>query len=173
MTQGPPIGIREIDWYRGCGYCKPNRLGKYAQVEVPKRIITINMPLIYQDALMKLVNMGLFNSLSQVIRICLKKFLDRELNFKADLKENPSYRKKTIMTVNIPKEFVKIIGDEFVDQFVGAEPLYPSRSELVRVAIRDFLMEIYNEKMTDPELKPDPNIIVDNDNKIWNIGRAI
>jgi len=34
-------------------------------------------------------------------------------------------------------------------------------------------MEIYNEKMTDPELKPDPNIIVDNDNKIWNIGRAI
>lgn len=40
-----------------------------------------------------------------------------------------------IITVNIPETYLKMI-----DGLVGAKGLYPSRSELIRVAIRDFLI---------------------------------
>ena len=40
-----------------------------------------------------------------------------------------------IITVNLPVSYLKAI-----DSLVGQEGLYPSRSELIRVAVRDFLM---------------------------------
>ncbi|WP_457558281.1 CopG family ribbon-helix-helix protein [Candidatus Harpocratesius sp.] len=40
-----------------------------------------------------------------------------------------------IITVNLPKSFLKAI-----DSLTGAEGLYPSRSELIRVAVREFLI---------------------------------
>lgn len=41
-----------------------------------------------------------------------------------------------IITVNLPVPSIKII-----EGMVGEEGLYPSRSELIRVAIRDFLLK--------------------------------
>lgn len=40
-----------------------------------------------------------------------------------------------IITINLPVSFIKII-----DSLTGHDGLYPSRSELVRVAVRDFLI---------------------------------
>ncbi|MCF2138769.1 MAG: ribbon-helix-helix domain-containing protein [Candidatus Lokiarchaeota archaeon] len=39
------------------------------------------------------------------------------------------------MTVNLPVSYLKAI-----DSLTGQEGLYPSRSELIRVAVRDFLI---------------------------------
>ena len=41
-----------------------------------------------------------------------------------------------IVTVNIPEPFIKAI-----DKLTGHNGLYPSRSELIRVAVRDFLLK--------------------------------
>jgi Arc/MetJ-type ribon-helix-helix transcriptional regulator len=40
-----------------------------------------------------------------------------------------------IITVNLPQSYLKAI-----DALVGQDGLYPSRSELIRVAVRDFLI---------------------------------
>ena len=40
-----------------------------------------------------------------------------------------------IITVNLPISYLKMI-----DNLVGDKALYPSRSELIRVAVRDFLI---------------------------------
>ena len=40
-----------------------------------------------------------------------------------------------IITVNLPRSYIKAI-----DTLVGGQGLYPSRSELIRVAVRDFLI---------------------------------
>jgi len=40
-----------------------------------------------------------------------------------------------IITVNLPVSFL-----EAIEALVGQEGLYPSRSELIRVAVRDFLI---------------------------------
>lgn len=40
-----------------------------------------------------------------------------------------------IITVNLPQSYLKMI-----DRLTGDEALYPSRSELIRVAVRDFLI---------------------------------
>jgi len=41
-----------------------------------------------------------------------------------------------IVTVNIPEPYINAI-----DKLTGHEGLYPSRSELIRVAVRDFLLK--------------------------------
>jgi len=41
-----------------------------------------------------------------------------------------------IITVNLPEEYIRAI-----DQIVGMDGLYPSRSELIRVAVRQFLLQ--------------------------------
>ena len=47
-----------------------------------------------------------------------------------------------IITVNLPVSYLKAI-----DSLTGQKGLYPSRSELIRVAVRDFLItEIENAK---------------------------
>ena len=40
-----------------------------------------------------------------------------------------------IVTVNIPESFL-----DSIEKLVGEHGLYPSRSELIRVAVRDFLL---------------------------------
>jgi len=41
-----------------------------------------------------------------------------------------------IITVNVPVPYLKTIED-----LIGDDGLYPSRSELIRVALRDFLIK--------------------------------
>ena len=45
-----------------------------------------------------------------------------------------------IVTVNVPISYLKAI-----DSLVGDHGLYPSRSELIRVAVREFLLKELNE----------------------------
>lgn len=60
-----------------------------------------------------------------------------------------------IVTVNIPQSYLKAIAT-----LVGDQGLYPSRSELIRVAVRNFLIwklnaaksfEQYQQKQKEPE----------------------
>lgn len=60
------------------------------------------------------------------------------------------------MTVNIPESYL-----DYIEKLVGEKGIYPSRSELIRVAVREFLikelalaekMTKYKEEMT--ELDP-------------------
>ena len=44
-----------------------------------------------------------------------------------------------IVTINIPESFLGVI-----EKLVGEHGLYPSRSELIRVAVRDFLIKELN-----------------------------
>jgi len=57
-----------------------------------------------------------------------------------------------IVTVNIPEPYLQAI-----DKLTGNDGLYPSRSELIRVAVRDFLIrELKNaEKMSYYYKKPE------------------
>jgi len=64
-----------------------------------------------------------------------------------------------IVTVNIPEPFIKAI-----DKLTGHNGLYPSRSELIRVAVRDFLLKElknarelseYHQKMNEKKFDPD------------------
>jgi Arc/MetJ-type ribon-helix-helix transcriptional regulator len=52
---------------------------------IPKRICTINVPITYLDNIKLLVDMGFYNSRSELIREALKDFLDREKQFISDL----------------------------------------------------------------------------------------
>ena len=75
-----------------------------------------------------------------------------------------------IVTVNLPVSDIKLIKN-----LVGENGLYPSRSELIRVAIRDFLVkEIHVAKnffpqFKEPEPKPsgDENIVNIPENDSW------
>lgn len=73
-----------------------------------------------------------------------------------------------IITVNLPQTYIKIIED-----FIGENALYPSRSELIRVAVREFLIrelsaaeqfkQTYLQSkpvLKQPEPTIDPNLFV-------------
>lgn len=53
-----------------------------------------------------------------------------------------------IVTVNLPQAYIKTI-----EGLVGENALYPSRSELIRVAIRDFLMKELEVAKNYPKFK--------------------
>lgn len=66
-----------------------------------------------------------------------------------------------IITVNLPVSYLKML-----DGLVGEQGLYPSRSELVRVAVRDFLIRELKTadsftKFNSAPVLPPPPIIVD------------
>jgi len=52
------------------------------------RIVTINVPHRYLDSIQSLINLGLYNSRSQVVRVCLKEFLDKEKEFVVDMEKD-------------------------------------------------------------------------------------
>lgn len=56
-----------------------------------------------------------------------------------------------IITVNLPVPYIKTI-----ELLVGNDSLYPSRSELIRVAIRDFLIKELEVAKTLPEPVEEP-----------------
>ncbi len=60
-----------------------------------------------------------------------------------------------IVTVNIPESFIDIIK-----KLVGEHGLYPSRSELIRVAVREFLIK---------ELKTANNMFKYKETKVDNL----
>jgi Arc/MetJ-type ribon-helix-helix transcriptional regulator len=54
-----------------------------------------------------------------------------------------------IITVNLPESYLKAI-----DHLVGETGIYPSRSELVRVAVREFLIKELNTAQSFTQLQP-------------------
>jgi len=65
-----------------------------------------------------------------------------------------------IITVNLPVKDIKTIKG-----LVGENGLYPSRSELIRVAIRDFLVkELHVAKNFHPPIENSPKTTIDTDN---------
>ena len=72
-----------------------------------------------------------------------------------------------IITVNLPQTYLKAI-----DALTGRNGLYPSRSELIRVAVRDWLLKeiddskrfeqfttAFKQQIPKKYVEPDPNII--------------
>ena len=71
-----------------------------------------------------------------------------------------------IVTINCPEPFINAI-----DKLTGSNGLYPSRSELIRVAVRDFLLKelrmarnlsIYQMKPVEEEFDPETMVKVPN-----------
>ena len=65
-----------------------------------------------------------------------------------------------IVTVNVPESYIEAIA-----KLVGNEGIYPSRSELIRVAVREFLLKELNmaENLTKyGQAKPDEEEYDDN-----------
>ncbi len=63
-----------------------------------------------------------------------------------------------IITVNLPSSFI----DE-MEAMTGNESLYPSRSELIRVAVRDYLVKTIKRAeqiKKEIELKQKPQVVV-------------
>lgn len=81
-----------------------------------------------------------------------------------------------IITINVPESYVKQM-----DSMIGEDEIYPSRSELVRVAVREFLIRLLNplkeiqnlNKSPSQRLEAkDPNIIeipLENGVKVYHI----
>lgn len=51
------------------------------------RIVTINLPHPYIKSMQDLVDLGLYNSRSQIVRVALKEFLEKEAVFLSDLND--------------------------------------------------------------------------------------
>ena len=109
-----------------------------------KKITTINLPQLYLNAIKELVDLGIFQSRSHAIRNFLFEFLEKEKAFREHLKAITHISSaKTIVTVNIDKKDLKSIAKlvGFMETHTSGNHLYPSRSELFRVAVRDYLMK--------------------------------
>ena len=71
-----------------------------------------------------------------------------------------------IITVNLPVPYIKTI-----EGLVGDKGLYPSRSELIRVALRDFLIKELEIARNFPQFKKPDNSTVEVEGKTYNIIR--
>ncbi len=72
-----------------------------------------------------------------------------------------------IITVNLPSSFI-----EEMEAMTGNESLYPSRSELIRVAVRDYLakqIKRAEQFKKDLELKRKPQVLVQKNDEFETI----
>ncbi len=53
-----------------------------------RKVITINVPHPYLKAFDTLIDLGLYNSRSQLVRVCLREFLDKDEQLKNDLNDD-------------------------------------------------------------------------------------
>lgn len=51
------------------------------------RIVTINLPHPYINSMKDLLDLGLYNSRSQIVRVAIKEFLEKEKTFLSDLND--------------------------------------------------------------------------------------
>ena len=72
-----------------------------------------------------------------------------------------------IITVNIPSSFI-----EEMEAMTGNESLYPSRSELIRVAVRDYLLKLTKRaELIKERNKPKEKPQDDSQKKTWKSSR--
>jgi len=78
-----------------------------------------------------------------------------------------------VVTVNVPEAYI-----EAIKKLVGSDGLYPSRSELIRAAVRDFLLKELTlarhtskriaEKAAEPKIDPSKFVRIPIDSKDEN-----
>jgi len=100
---------------------------------------TLNIPLPVLNALQRYVEDGMFHSRSHAVRDCLVEFLMKEKEYLDYLKTFPETCHKSIISVNLEVKDIKFAIENLVD--ISAGGIFPSMSELVRVAVRDFLVK--------------------------------
>ncbi len=68
-----------------------------------------------------------------------------------------------IVTVNVPESYI-----EAIEKLIGENGLYPSRSELIRAAVREFLIKELKmvKHMTKPPIKPELKEVEEDENMI-------
>lgn len=106
------------------------------------KITTISLPKAYLVKIRELIQNEKYPSRSKLVRIAIKKLLKKELVFYSFLQElnyDISDNWSRIISVNLPKKYINIIGTLVQD-------IYPSRSELIRVAVHDLLIEELKEE---------------------------
>lgn len=64
------------------------------------------------------------------------------------------------MTINVPESYI-----EAIKKLVGENGLYPSRSELIRCAVRDFLLKEFKEVRKLAKYAPEEQELDDFDDK--------
>lgn len=72
-----------------------------------------------------------------------------------------------VLTVNIPEKWL-----ETMDALIGSEGAYPSRSEIFRAAIREFLLEELKPKKIVDETAPPtplPDVLLINNESFVNV----
>jgi len=131
-----------------------------------KQTITVNLPLIALNFIQEMIDSGEYESRSQVVRVILTEFLQKEKDYLDILNSKPDKCERNIVTVNVPVEDI-----EFMKQFVKSKGrgLYPSRSEVLRVAFRDFIIKEIYIRMSTLISEVDPNILVENKGKKWRL----
>lgn len=95
--------------------------------------ITIAIPEAYAENIQELIELGFAPSRSESIRVAITQFIKQEaiyldeqkypLNNKSELK---------IITINVPKSFLSAMD--------SMKSCFPSRSELIRIALREWLI---------------------------------
>jgi Arc/MetJ-type ribon-helix-helix transcriptional regulator len=97
--------------------------------------ITTYIPEIFDKNINELKEKGFLISRSQVIRDALAEYIKQLEN---DLKLLKFERGKDmkIVSANIPEEYL-----EAIKELIGKDGIYPSRSELIRCAVRKFLID--------------------------------
>ena len=63
-----------------------------------KQIVTINIPDAYIKAFESLIELGLFNSRSEIVREALKEFLENEKELNDDLEVENFYKIKSVQS---------------------------------------------------------------------------
>jgi Arc/MetJ-type ribon-helix-helix transcriptional regulator len=95
-------------------------------------IITLHIPLPWLRAIDELVRSGRYPHRSAVVREAIRQMLDRWPQTERPT-ERPSRERMAVVSFHLPPELLRIM-DRLVE-----EGRYPSRSEIIRTAIRQML----------------------------------
>lgn len=112
---------------------------KYAVIgPIERKLIhkSAHLPEQFVNFLIKQVKAGRFSNLAEAIRIAIDRFLDKEYKIK------PEGERLVYLNFYLTPEQTKLL-----QKLVKAKR-YATFSEAVRVAIRDFVLELYEDNLT-------------------------
>lgn len=115
---------------------------------------TFNIPIIFDDVIQRLIKKGYLTSRSGVIRDALDDFLDTELGENAALLGCKPAGSGGIADLMIVSGNITDSMQEKIKLLVGKDGIYPSRSEVLRVALREFLLRDLKKLNIKPEPEP-------------------
>jgi Arc/MetJ-type ribon-helix-helix transcriptional regulator len=104
------------------------------------RNITINIPKAFDFCIQVLVALGFYPSRSEALRVASRRYLKRELEKNLDIFHYPELKGMEIITINMEENVIDAL-EQIGTTDSENETLYPSRSETIRVATREFILE--------------------------------